>query len=448
MTAAASGDWSHEATTPEAHWRRERWADLPSPAWLLEGYQQLVVLGAHPDDETLGAGGLMAAAAEAGLEVQVVVATAGEASHPDSPVTPEQLAQVRLRELAEAGASLGTVRPHCLGLPDGELVDHHDDLVRVVQELLAVGEPTLLLAPWTGDRHPDHEAVGRAAVEVARRTGTTVLQYPVWLWQWGSSHDVPWDRAVRWDLSSAQRDRKREALACYGSQVDASFAGPEPVVTDALREAAARGFEVFWLDDPDQRVEAEMDAVHQRSEDPWQVGSRWYERRKRAVTLAALPAERYSRVLEVGCSVGGLTADLAQRAEHVTAVDVSSSSLEAARAQLVELIAGGRVSLQQVQVPWQWPEAGFYDLIVVSEVGYFLSADAWAGLVDRCLSSLTPGGVLLACHWRGETVGWPLDGDRLHAMLTSDDRLRVLVSHSEEDFWLHVLTPTEAGSAG
>ncbi len=448
MSAATDASaWGGTAATCEVDWLAQPWDQLPSPSWLPGDHARLLVLAAHPDDEALGAGGLVARAAAAGMQVELVVATAGEASHPDSPTTDRlRLAEVRRRELSAAAAALGCSHVECLDLPDGELESHEEQLRRALDQRVGAQE-CLVVAPWTGDRHPDHEALGRAAAEVTRRSGATLVHYPVWLWQWGAPEDLPWDRAVRVDLDPAAKRRKAEAIACHRSQVEglSDARGDEAVVSEALLLAAGREAEVFLLDDPDERVAAELDAVHRRSHDPWEVSTRWYERRKRALTLAALPQEQVGRALEVGCSVGALSADLARRAEHLTAIDVSQASLDLARERLGDLVDSGRVSLQLRQVPEQWV-AGTYDLVVLSEVGYFLGATSWARLLDRCLESLAPEGVLLACHWRGEAVGWPLDGDRVHADLAADPRLRVLVAHEEDDFWLHVLAPADGTS--
>ena len=68
-----------------------------------------------------------------------------------------------------------------------------------------------------------------------------------------------------------------------------------------------------------------------RTADPWQVDDSWYERRKRAVLLAALPDAGYPTALEIGCSVGALAQDLAGRCQHVTAVDTSAAAVARAR---------------------------------------------------------------------------------------------------------------------
>ena len=97
-----------------------------------------------------------------------------------------------------------------------------DALLARLAEL--IGRDDVLLAPWAGDGHPDHEACGRAARSVAE----TVLEYPVWAWHWAVPDDtrVPWERARRVDLDADAQDRKAAAVRCFGSQVDPI--GPDP----------------------------------------------------------------------------------------------------------------------------------------------------------------------------------------------------------------------------
>jgi hypothetical protein len=165
------------------------------------------VVGAHPDDETLGAGGLVHLAARAGLRVVVVSATAGEGSHPGSPThDAHALATRRRGELERAVALLAPdADVVCLDHPDGALADLEEELVAaLVATIGTTGERTVLVAPWRRDGHPDHEAVGRAAAVAARRTDARTLEYPVWAWHWGTAADLPWDevRLVRLDAAA------------------------------------------------------------------------------------------------------------------------------------------------------------------------------------------------------------------------------------------------------
>ena len=162
------------------------------------------------------------------------------------------------------------------------------------------------------------------------------------------------------------------------------------------------------------------------------------------MTLAALPRPRYRRVLEAGCSLGALTAELADRAESVLAVDASGVAVERARQRLAELPG---VQVEQRRLPGQWPP-GRFDLVVVSETGYFLDAAQLGGLLDRVAGSLEPDGHLLLCHWRHPIEGWPLDGADVHAAVHADARFGPLLRHTERDFLLEVFEPVGPRTAG
>ena len=178
------------------------------------------------------------------------------------------------------------------------------------------------------------------------------------------------------------------------------------------------------------------------SDDPWGFRSRWYEQRKRAVTLAALDRPRYRRGFEPGCSVGVLTAGFAERCDRLLATDVDPTAVAAARAAVA---VHPHVTVEERSVPDDWPP-GAFDLVVVSEIGYYLDEPALALLVDRVASSLEPGGALLACHWRHPVDDYPLTGDAVHAAFRSRAGLLPAVRHEEEDFVLDVLTAGPAPS--
>lgn len=206
----------------------------------------VVVLAAHPDDETLGVGGLVCLLARAGARLSVVWATDGEASHPGSVAAAGcDLAAERRGEADAALAALGADRaPRIrLGLPDGDVAGHEQRLTETLGDLVPPG--AAVLTPWSGDAHPDHEACGRAARAVTDR----VLEYPVWAWSWARPDDprVPWARAVRVELPTEVRDRKAAAVDCFGTQVRPL--GPEPadgpVLPPRVLAHFGRGYEVL-----------------------------------------------------------------------------------------------------------------------------------------------------------------------------------------------------------
>ena len=167
MTARPA--YTHDGTGTAAEvWEADpHWADLPPLA--LDGVRRVVVVAAHPDDESLGAGGLIATAFERGLEVDLVLLTAGELSHPASPThTAEGMARRRVQEAKDA---LHAVAPGAattrLALGDGTVTESEADVAARLVDLIRDGAGTLVAAPWRSDGHPDHEAAGRAAATAA-----------------------------------------------------------------------------------------------------------------------------------------------------------------------------------------------------------------------------------------------------------------------------------------
>jgi len=177
-------------------------------------------------------------------------------------------------------------------------------------------------------------------------------------------------------------------------------------------------------------------AMYAGAEDPWGFRSRWYELRKRDVTLAALTRPRYRRAFEPGCSIGVLTAALADRCDEVVAADVDERAVSTARS---ELARHGHVRVERLSVPQEWPD-GMFDLVVISEVAYYLARPELEQLLDCAVGSLAPRGTLLACHWRHPVPDYPATGDDVHQRLLARPELSQAVSHVEEDFRLDLLT--------
>ena len=156
--------------------------------------------------------------------------------------------------------------------------------------------------------------------------------------------------------------------------------------------------------------------------DPWNFAESSYERDKYAATLAALPRPRYAAALEIGCSIGVLTAALAPRCDTLVALDVAEAALDQARARCRDLPG---VRLLKAQVPGDWPE-GRFDLILLSEVVYYLDAGDVAPRAGRVRGSLRPGGDVVLVHWTGETH-YPLTGDEAADLFIRETRDRLAV---------------------
>lgn len=177
-----------------------------------------------------------------------------------------------------------------------------------------------------------------------------------------------------------------------------------------------------------------FDRVYARS-DPYGTRTRWYERRKRRLTLDALPRERFSSAFEPACGSGALTVELSRHCDALLSSDFCEGALRQARQDALDC---RQVVLSRHQVPAQWPTAaGPFDLIVLSELCSFLNADDVRRLSARCHGSLAPDGVLVACDWR-----WPFDArvlgaEQAHQELEAAGLPR-LVRHEEADFLLTV----------
>ncbi|MGI4936436.1 MAG: PIG-L deacetylase family protein, partial [Janthinobacterium lividum] len=209
------------------------------------------VIAPHPDDEILGCGGLIRSLVALGRAVTVLAVTDGTASHPGSALwTPEQLGQIRASESLQALEELGTpdVALFRLGFDDGQLMAQARRLQEVLERRLAPRD--VVFATWQLDGHPDHEAVGAAALAAAAKTGATVIQVPVWMWHWARPGDprVPWPNAVRLQLDLPGHAAKQRAAACFRSQLQSDpTTGNDAIVGPGALERLMRREEVFFM---------------------------------------------------------------------------------------------------------------------------------------------------------------------------------------------------------
>jgi trans-aconitate methyltransferase len=186
-----------------------------------------------------------------------------------------------------------------------------------------------------------------------------------------------------------------------------------------------------------------FDAMYATSRDPWQLAGRWYEQRKYAITIAMLPLPRYRHAFEPGCSVGVLTELLTDRCDHVTATDVAVSALEATAERLTRRGRVDQVTLHRRSLDSAWP-ADDFDLIVLSEVAYYLDAAALRDVLDRECSRLAGGTAVVATHWRHPVDDYPLTGDQANAIVGETADLQRMARYSDDDVVIDVF---EKGSA-
>jgi len=175
-----------------------------------------------------------------------------------------------------------------------------------------------------------------------------------------------------------------------------------------------------------------FDSLFTQSDDPWHFKTRWYEKRKRALTVACLPAQRYGSIFEPGCANGELSAALAPRCDRLLIADGSAKAVALARQRVA---AWPHAEVRLGWMPEAWPDECF-DLIVISEVAYYLDAGQLHVLIERVRASLRPGGTVLACHWRQQIDGCVLNGDTVHAALQAGLTMPRWSKHTELDFRL------------
>ncbi len=427
-----------EPGTAEAVWRDTApWQGCP---FLDLDVEHVLVLAAHPDDETLGAGGLLVAAERVGIAVTVAIATDGELS----PNTPGTGARRRDESTRAVGMLAPSARVVFLGLPDGGLRESRAQLSREIAGILPTGERALIATTWWGDGHRDHRILGEVAQGLAGPR-VRVVGYPIWLWHWGEPADVD---SLEWRIVPLDAEAlviKAAAIAEHRSQIEASAVEPA-MLHDGMRSHFLRDVDVFIPSEAsgwraDTVDVAEFDAFISRHDDPWGFESRWYEKRKRALLMAALPTDRVQRVLELGCATGLVTAELAARADAVVAVDGSAEALRRA----AERVSDPRVEFVHGVLPRDWPE-GAFDLIVLSEIAYYLSDADQDRALAQIDAGLTPGGALIACHWRHPIDGAPSDGDAVHERIARRPGFARAARYEEVDVVLEVFTRPGAPS--
>ena len=150
-----------------------------------------------------------------------------------------------------------------------------------------------------------------------------------------------------------------------------------------------------------------------------------------------LPRPTYRHALELGCSVGVLTEALAARCEHVTATDIAAAALCETDGRLRAAGRRAQVTLLHTSIDSAWP-ADDFDLVVLSEVGYYLTENALRRVMETEVPRLKPGATLLAAHWRHPVRDYPLDGDRTNDIIGATAGLHLTAHYQDRDVVIDV----------
>ncbi|MFN0263974.1 class I SAM-dependent DNA methyltransferase [Tepidamorphus sp. 3E244] len=189
------------------------------------------------------------------------------------------------------------------------------------------------------------------------------------------------------------------------------------------------------------RDAASFDHLYRENPDPWGYETSAYEADKYARCLALLPRARYGRVLEVGCSIGVMSAQIAHRSETLLGLDFAPTAIERARARHIS-----NARFEVAAVPQDWPE-GPWDLIVLSEVLYYLEEEALACTIACVVRDLSPGGDCLVAGYTGDTQTTLTASDVEHQLLTAlrEARPEHAITRCAGDTWIATLFSSRTG---
>lgn len=394
------------------------------------GSGPVVVIAPHQDDESLGCGGMIALAARLGIEVHVVFTTDGSQSHPGSAKYPHDvLVSLREKEAVDALLILGVPQTniHFLRMPDGALPssaeEDFDSAVVQVAGMLDRLQPKTIFLPWRRDPHRDHRATWQITIAALKQAATPLLifEYFIWLWERAAAEDHPLaqEGTLCYVDIAGTVQLKQKAIMAHVSQTTGLIDDDEHGFT--LSAEMLGHFkdpkEYFIETTPDLMNEKThtlsenyFDEVYRDREDPWNLAKSEYERAKYSATVNALTKERYGSAFEIGCSIGVLTEALLQKCDKILGIDIADAPVAQARKRLADY---PQATIEKMTVPDTFPDENF-DLVVMSEVGYFFSFTDLEILTQKIKTHLNESGQLLLVHWTHFVPDFPLTGDQVH----------------------------------
>jgi hypothetical protein len=179
-----------------------------------------------------------------------------------------------------------------------------------------------------------------------------------------------------------------------------------------------------------------FDAISREKEDPWNYAASWYERRKRDVTLACLPRQRFVFGFEPACAIGVLTFAFASRCDRLLGCDVSSIAVSRARERTKH---SSNVQIDVREIPGQWLES-LFDLVVMSE---FLGSVGDEAIEQTAATTKRqPDGAIVLCNWRHPMQTGDTPADHVQRVFGDALQLPRVVPHEEADFLIEVWTPS------
>ena len=179
-----------------------------------------------------------------------------------------------------------------------------------------------------------------------------------------------------------------------------------------------------------------FDETFSKSSDPWRYTSSFYEMSKFRTTIRCLPKVQFKNAFEIGCAIGVLSQKLAKKCDRLLSVDYSEVGLEEARKRCADF---PQVRFEQMQIPQQFPTEKF-DLILFSEVGYYLTMPDLLTTKQKIIDQLLPGGYLLMVHFRYSVESSVVNGDIVHDTFIQESAqfLKHLGDPRKQKFWIDI----------
>ncbi len=194
-------------------WLRRR-ARRSRPLELPEG--TVAIIAPHPDDETIGCGGLIKRLTAAGRMPHIIILTGGEASHAACCATAADAIIDARSKLTDRSAAILGVSPdhiHRLRFPDGR-VSAADSEAERLRQLLQALSPSAVLVPHSGEGWNDHVCAGPMVRAIAP-AHTCVVEYCVWMWYYNVWRGLDWQAARSLRLTPAEMAAKQAAVDAY-----------------------------------------------------------------------------------------------------------------------------------------------------------------------------------------------------------------------------------------
>ncbi|MET8652291.1 class I SAM-dependent methyltransferase [Nocardia aurea] len=180
-----------------------------------------------------------------------------------------------------------------------------------------------------------------------------------------------------------------------------------------------------------------FDAKYRADPDPWNFDTDWYEIRKRTLLLAMLPHPRFRSALEPGCANGHITTELARRCDRVTATDIAPRAVELTGIRCRDQ---PNVEVREWGLGRMWHWENIFDLVLLSEVVYYLPADALTLAIEDMASHLRPRTTVVLSHWRHTEKDHHLDGDEATGIALAAFPHRCVARYLDADVRIEVVT--------